>query len=211
MVRKPESGNCRPFGLLFGAGEVEDAEEVGESVVDASEVINTLECGGLSSVAYASSELDDEIANPGILKRLRGGVEVDKGKATNRIRNLVKKAVRGRLTVPVEVDDTERALVVLSGPNEHLTRRGMEHGRTLTEEKTESMEVRGGDYPRPDSDNVSAAILMSGLYDIPRVRELQRLAVEASDKIQKAREERSERFDELLQNEDVDELDDLLT
>src|SRR6056297_1956249 len=47
------------FGILFGAGEVEQGGEVAESVVDSSEIINTLSGGGVSTVGYASEEVEE--------------------------------------------------------------------------------------------------------------------------------------------------------
>jgi len=37
----------RRFGILFGAGEIQQGQEVAESVVDSSEIINTLSGGGV--------------------------------------------------------------------------------------------------------------------------------------------------------------------
>jgi cell division GTPase FtsZ len=202
---------AKRFGLLFGAGEVSESSDVGESVVDASEVKNTLACGGLSTLAYAETELDDDVVNPGLIKRLTGGVDVDKADATRRIQNTVRQSIVGRLTAPADVESTERALVIVSGQQKFLTRSGMEEGRKIAEEKTDSMEVRGGDYPRSNSDKVSCVVLLSGLYNIPRVSELQAKAVEADDKIEQVRQERDGKFDDLLQNEKTEQIDSLLS
>ncbi len=53
----------RRFGILFGAGEVTGDQEVAESVVDSSEIINTLSGGGVSTVGYASEGV--ELTNGG--------------------------------------------------------------------------------------------------------------------------------------------------
>lgn len=60
----------RRFGVLFGAGEVSSREEVAESVVDSSEVINTLESGGVSTVGYDAEEVR-EYGSGGLLSRFR--------------------------------------------------------------------------------------------------------------------------------------------
>jgi Cell division GTPase len=198
------------FGTIFSSGEIKEDEDVAESVIDASEVINTLDCGGISSIGYASDELDDAIVNPGILTRLKGGVEINESESTMRLNSLVEKSITGNLTIPANIDSTERALVILSGPKEFMTRKGMEEGRRLVEEKTNCMEVRGGDYPKKDSNEMVVTVLLSGLHDLPRVRELQRIAVEADGQIKQIREERGDKLDKLLNEENAEELDNLL-
>ena len=71
------------FGVLFSAGEIAPGSDVAESVVDSSEIINTLKGGGISSLGYA----DVEVAEPeqkGLLARLRGdtGSETDSTETT---------------------------------------------------------------------------------------------------------------------------------
>ena len=199
------------FGVLFGAGEVAPGEEVAESVVDSSEIINTLASGGVSTVGYATGEVQPR--QTGLLSRIRGdgsdaGDGMDAANTTNRVTSLVRKATLGRLTLPCEIRGVERALLVMSGPPEHINRKGMERGRKWLEEETGSMEVRGGDYPRPDADHVDAAVLLSGVTDVPRIKELQQVAIEAQDNIEEIREESERQLQELVRD-DQDELDPL--
>ena len=199
------------FGVLFGAGEVAPGEEVAESVVDSSEIINTLASGGVSTVGYATGEVQPR--QTGLLSRIRGdgsdaGDGMDAANTTNRVTSLVRKATLGRLTLPCEIRGVERALLVMSGPPEHINRKGMERGRKWLEEETGSMEVRGGDYPRPDADHVDAAVLLSGITDVPRIKELQQVAIEAQDNIEEIREESERQLQELVRD-DQDELDPL--
>ncbi|MDL5362500.1 tubulin/FtsZ family protein [Halalkalicoccus sp. NIPERK01] len=199
------------FGILFGAGEVAAGDEVAESVVDSSEIINTLSGGGVSTVGYASEVLSrEESTGGGLLSRFTGGnePEVDTAHTTNRITSLVRKAALGRLTLPCEIRGTERALLVMAGPPRHLNRKGIERGRKWIEEQTGSMEVRGGDYPVTGADEVSAVLLLSGINDVPRIRELQQVAVEAQDNIEEIREESTTNLDRLV-NDDGNELDPL--
>ena len=199
------------FGVLFGAGEVAPGEEVAESVVDSSEIINTLASGGVSTVGYATEEVQPR--QTGLLSRIKGGGSdagdgMDAANTTNRVTSLVRKATLGRLTLPCEIRGVERALLVMSGPPEHINRKGMERGRKWLEEETGSMEVRGGDYPQPDADHVDAAVLLSGITDVPRIKELQQVAIEAQDNIEEIREESERQLQELVQD-DQDELDPL--
>lgn len=201
----------RRFGVLFGAGEVGDGQEVAESVVDSSEIINTLSGGGVSTVGYASEEVELNTSG-GLLSRFTGGDGgggdgLDAANTTNRITSLVRKAALGRLTLPCEIEGTERALLVLSGPSKYLNRKGIERGRKWLEEETGSMEVRGGDFPRGEPE-VSAAILLSGVTNVPRIKRLQQVAIEAQDNMDDIQEESDENLEELVED-DEDELEPL--
>jgi len=199
------------FGILFGAGEVEPGQEVGESVVDSSEIINTLSGGGVSTVGYAAEEVESDDSG-GLLSRFKGDDSaddaMDTANTTNRITSLVRKAALGRLTLPCEIEGAQRALLVMSGPPKHLNRKGIERGRKWLEEQTGSMEVRGGDYPVPNSGYVAGVILLSGVHDVPRIKELQQVAIEAQENIEEIRQESKGNLDELVEDED-DELDPL--
>ncbi|WP_338737707.1 tubulin/FtsZ family protein [Haloplanus salilacus] len=203
----------RRFGILFGAGEVRQGQEVAESVVDSSEIINTLSGGGVSTVGYASETVERKQESNGLLSKLTGNDQsiedqLDSANTTNRIMSLVRKAALGRLTLPCEIDGTERALLVMAGPSAYLNRKGIERGRKWLEEQTGSMEVRGGDYPVNDSDFVASAILLSGVTNVPRIKELQQVAIEAQDNISEIREESESNLQNLVED-DEDELESL--
>ncbi|MFC7082351.1 tubulin/FtsZ family protein [Halorussus caseinilyticus] len=193
----------RRFGILFSAGEVQEGQEVAESVVDSSEIINTLSCGGVSTVGYATEEV--ETAGGGLLGRF-SETDLDATETTNRITSLVRKAALGRLTLPCEVRSTDRSLVVMSGPNDHLNRKGIERGRKWLENETASMEVRGGDYPMSGTDRVAAVTLLSGVTDVPRIKDLQSVAVETKDNLEDIEEESEENLESLVRDES-DELE----
>jgi cell division GTPase FtsZ len=199
------------FGVLFGAGEIGQGGEVAESVVDSSEIINTLEGGGVSTIGYASETVETDSSDGGLLSRITGGDDgddLDSHHTTNRITSLVRKAALGRLTLPCEIEGTERALLVLAGPPQHLNRKGIERGRKWIEEQTGSMEVRGGDYPISDSGRVASVVLLSGVTNVPRIKELQQVAIEAQDNIDDIRQESEDNLDDLI-NDDEDELESL--
>ncbi|MFC3477398.1 tubulin/FtsZ family protein [Halobacterium litoreum] len=199
------------FGILFGAGEVEQGGDVAESVVDSSEIINTLAGGGVSTVGYASETVDNDTSGgSGLLSRFTGGDEQmeDSASTTNRITSLVRKAALGRLTLPCEIEGTERALLVTAGPAKYLNRKGIERGRKWLEEQTGSMEVRGGDYPVPNSQQVASVVLLSGVNNVPRIKELQEVAIEAQDNIDDIRDESEENLQDLVED-DEDELEPL--
>jgi cell division GTPase FtsZ len=200
----------RRFGILFGAGEIGEGEEVAESVVDSSEIINTLSGGGVSTIGFAEEEVETA-SSGGLLSRFTGddsAEELDTANTTNRITSLVRKAALGRLTLPCEIDGAERALVVLAGPPNYLNRKGIERGRKWLEEQTGSMEVRGGDYPTKATGRVSSVVLLSGVTNVPRIKELQQVAIEAQDNIDNIQQESDDNLEELV-NDDSDELESL--
>lgn len=190
------------FGVLFSAGEITEGSDVAESVVDSSEIINTLKGGGISSLGYADAEVG-EPKRKGLLSRLSGDTDdgIDSTEATNRITSLVRKATLGRLTLPCEVSGTERALLIVAGPPEYLNRKGIEHGRKWLEEQTGSMEVRGGDYPRRGEGTVAALVLLGGVTNVPRVKELQQVAIEAQQNLGEITDESEDRFSDLMDSD----------
>jgi len=169
---------ARRLGVLFSAGEVKEGQAVGESVVDASEIINTLGSGGISTLGYAATAVDRP--KPRLFARKRPAPDV--GDSTNRILTTVRRAALGRLTLPCELAGVERGLLVAAGPPEYLDRRGIERARRWLEDATGSMEIRGGDYPL-DSGYVAAVVLLSGVAEVPRIEELKATAVEAQERV----------------------------
>ena len=184
------------FGLLFAAGEVQRGDHVAESVVDSSEIINTLSRGGVSTIGYASETVE---TNDGLLSSLTGGGETfDEGAATNRLTSLVRKATLGRLTLPCDVASADRGLVVATGPPDSLSRKGVERGRQWLEDETGSMEIRGGDYPLADRDEVGTIVLLSGVTDVPRIDQLQQVAIEAQETTADVQASADEEFASLM-------------
>ncbi|MFB6227478.1 MAG: tubulin/FtsZ family protein [Halobacteriales archaeon] len=184
----------RRFGLLFSSGELTERSAVGQGVVDASEIINTLGGTGISTVGYADSPVDGEAAT------------APSSKPTSRITSLVRQATLGRLTMPCELAGVERALVVISGPSDHLDRKGIERARRWIEDQTGSMEVRGGDNPIKGADRVSAVVLLSGVRDAPRMESIKERAVDAKDRIKRRETESKEGLEELLEDDKLDSL-----
>lgn len=190
----------RRLGILFGAGERIIPSEVGEKVVDASEIQNTLNTGGVSAIGYAREEISTPAGGFGFLfgRRRKRGTPMDTVDATTRVVSLVRRAVMGRLTVPCDPTTAEKALVLVAGPPSYLDRKGTEKARLWVEELIEGTEVRAGDYPVPTSKHVASVVVFSGVRDVPRIKELQRIAVEAQEKIKKFVSSKDTRISEIL-------------
>ncbi len=204
--RKMNEEVARRFGIILGAGEQSGAHGVGEKVVDASEIINTLSTGGVSSVGYAREEIGP---SGGVGKvPLLGGIMGGKKKGTletldntTRIVSLVRRAVMGRLTIPCDVTTAEKALVLVAGPPDYLDRKGVEKARIWIEELIEGTEVRGGDYPVPGSNFVADVVVLSGVSEVPRIKELQKQALEAQDRIKEFATKKDKKVTDLLSSE----------
>ena len=176
------------FGMLFSAGEIEALSGgIAESVVDSSEIINTLDGGGIATIGYASEAIETKNSGGrGLLGRLLGSTDADAdlesaGDATNRIMSLVRRATLGKLTLPCERDSAARALLIVSGPPEHLSRKGIDNAREWLESETDCREVRAGDYPLPSENRVAALVMLSGVTDVPRIKAIQQVAIESED------------------------------
>ncbi|MCQ4334504.1 tubulin/FtsZ family protein [Natronomonas sp. F2-12] len=193
------------FGNLFSAGEIDAmGGDVAESVVDSSEIINTLGDGGITSIGYATEAIETD--EGGLLDRFLGSDDDDlasSGDATNRITSLVRRATLGKLTLPCEPDSAARALLIVSGPPEHLSRKGIDSARDWLETETDCREVRAGDYPLPDEGRVAALVVLSGVTEVPRIEEMQQLAVE-SDTGPEDDEQDEKDFESLLEYGDDD-------
>jgi cell division GTPase FtsZ len=185
------------FGTLFSAGEIDGlGDDVAESVVDASEIIQTLGGRGITSIGYASEVVEPpESGGDGLLDRFLGSDDepefASEGDATNRITSLARRATLGTLTLPCDPDSTSRALLIVSGPPAELSRKGVDAARGWLEQETSCRTVRAGDYPLPDEDRVAVLVVLSGVTDVPRIGTIQEQAVDSEAEAE-AREETAE-------------------
>ena len=183
--------------ILARAGEVKTRKHVAEKVVDSSEIINTLKAGGIATIGYASEKVEVKRGFFGFLSKLFRRRESSLGKAT-RIVSVVKRATKGRLLLPCDYRSANKALIVIAGPPAQLDRRGIEKARMWLEQSIAGSEVRGGDYPLPQSSYVGAVVLLSGITDAPRVRSLLERAKEVQQKISTEGKREKKDFEALL-------------
>ncbi|MFB6359820.1 MAG: tubulin/FtsZ family protein [Halobacteriales archaeon] len=189
---------------LLAAGE-HDESAVAENAMDSSDVIRTLDTGGISTIGYASTQVDR--SEDGLISRFKEDHEVEDG-ATNaaKIKGLVRRAVNSRLTLPAEVSSADRVLFVVSGPPWAFSRKGLESARYWLEEETGTVEVLAGDDPRQNSSTLSVVVLLSNVTETPRIKEIQQKAVDSQEKIEEQEAVREEEISELITDED-NELD----
>lgn len=166
---------------LFARGEIDPAA-IGANTLDSSDIVRTLSPGGVASIGYAATELDTGGGLLSWLLSLFSGSDDDADSSqrtdAGKIQSLVQQSLNSQLTLPCEVSSAERALVVLSGPPEELSRRGFESARQWLEEETETVEVLAGDDPRSGSSTVAAVVLLSNVTEVSQIDAMQRRAVE---------------------------------
>lgn len=208
------------LGMLFSAGEVSDPDTIGETVVDASEIQNTLgtraiDTGGVTTIGFSKVPIpDEELQNSGgLLSRLRGGsnksssLDEESVQNTNRILQSVKDAVNGKLTLPADVSTTQRGLVVVAGPPEKLNRKGLEKAKQWVEEETNTMEVRSGDFPLPNEDQIYGIVVLSGVSKSDRIKEIQDIGARAKAEKQEFNNQIEDDLDDLLGTTEENEED----
>ena len=197
---------AKRLGTLFSAGNV--GEQVAENAMDASDVRRTLATGGVSTIAYAETELSPStVESKGLLSRFkRNGDASSDVDAAQKVSGLVRQAIQSRLTCPAEIASVERSLVVVAGPTEEFSRKGLERARQWVEEETESMDVLAGDSPQPSVDRLSAVVVLSNPTQVQRVDELQGQAVDAKGNMQAQEAARDDAIQDLI-TDDAGELD----
>jgi len=173
---------ARRVGLLLASGEA--VEGVGESVVDTSEVINTLRAGGVAALGYASAE-----AAP------------DAEDNINTVTSVTRRALLTGSSLP-DASDADSALLVIAGRPEAIPRKGVEAARRWVEEETGSLQVRGGDFPL-DSDRLAALILLGG---VERSSRIESFMERARASVSEAQEEVREDPTDMWTNDDLDDL-----
>ncbi|MFB6129697.1 MAG: tubulin/FtsZ family protein [Salinigranum sp.] len=164
-------GIARRVGLLLAAGEA--IEGVGESVVDSSEVINTLRSGGIAALGYASAEAAPE-AEENI----------------NTVTSVTRRALLTGMSLP-NTTDADSALLVIAGRPDVIPRKGVESARRWVEETTGSLQVRGGDFPL-QSDRLASLILLGGVERSSRIEAFMERARQASVETEEVNEDPAE-------------------
>ncbi|UHH26679.1 tubulin/FtsZ family protein [Halobacterium noricense] len=165
------------LGAIFSAGEAASADSVGQRVVDASEIIATLNEGGLATIGYAQQTLDSQADSASLLGRVRGLVgardeTVDEVAAIKAVETTLRRATRGRLTLNYPLNAATSGLLVVSGPPAWLHQSAISDGQTWLSEEIGSVQLRTGDNPIPNGDSLAILVLFAGIRDAPRIDEL---------------------------------------
>jgi len=167
---------ARRIGLLLRAGEFsEDGIEVGEVVLDAGEVLKTLEEGGYASIGYAVERLPRDWRSMLLPWRQSGYFIESSQQRAARIVSLAKKAVYEEVSVPCDLTSAEKALVLIAGPTEELSIKGFQSVRRWIDRSIAGLEMRSGDYPVKNTRYVGIIVMLAGLSNIPRLEEMREI------------------------------------
>ncbi len=159
------------FDVLFRAGEIVSPEQIPELVVDASEIANTINGMEVCTIGYASERLPKKNPLKSTLSLLGKKAEGEEDRAS-RVLQLVTTAVKSQLLLPCDFRYVRKALVVVAGPPEELSRVGLENSKEWLETTIKGKEVRGGDYPVPGSEYIAACVLISGITGSKKINDL---------------------------------------
>jgi len=162
----------RSLQVLFAAGEEASPEHVGGKVIDASDIINSIQ--GFASFGYSGwvKSWSEVLKDTG--KRALGGKKgtFEQLDPANRILSLIQGAAAGRLSCDCDIKSSSKALVVVAGNPNEMNKEGMDRAKQWLEEATGGAEIRGGDYPSPYARELISSVLFSGLKEIPVLKAL---------------------------------------
>ncbi|MWV41908.1 tubulin/FtsZ family protein [Natrialba sp. INN-245] len=161
---------------FFGAtADVRDetATPEAETVIDANDVGRILGDGtDLVTLGYGEQRVEAESGSRFGLGLFSTEPSVDTAAAVSAIETTVGKALRGKLTLECERENADRGMLIVGGPPEWLNRRAITDARKTIESTTGSVEVLGGDAPRPGTDLVFVVVVLAGVEPVDRVAEM---------------------------------------
>jgi len=167
---------ARRVGLLLRAGEFnEQGIEVAEVVLDAGEVLKTLEGRGYAAIGYAVEPLPRDWKSMLLPWRHSGYFIESSQQRAARIVSLAKKAVYEEVSVPCDLTSADRALVLIAGPSRELSMKGFQSVRKWIDRSIAGLEMRSGDYPVKNTRYVGIIIMLTGLANVPRVDEMKEI------------------------------------
>lgn len=162
------------LSAVFGATEPASSGEIGTSVVDGQALMKTFEDGTFSIIGYEEKEVERE--ELGFFSRLLGR-EGDMINIDENIEAVIKEASVGRMSASGNIENTNSVLAIAAGPNEHLSQSGLNNAYTWIEERTKSKNIRTGDYPIVEEEDVevdyiAGIVVFSGIPSAEKIVEL---------------------------------------
>jgi cell division GTPase FtsZ len=164
----------RRIGLLLRAGEFSDSggTEIGEVVLDAGEILNTIRGMGFIAIGYSSASLrDDRFSIHRIVRHSDYLVETGYKKAS-RLVDIAKEAIYENISIPCDMTSARKALILVAGPSHEISMKGYMTVRKWIDRSIAGMEVRSGDYPVKTTKYIAIIIILAGLTNIPRITEI---------------------------------------
>jgi len=160
---------------LLTIGQGGGTSEVGQQVVDASDVMGTIGGGGVATIGYASTPLskwrEGGSSVLGSLKRRLAGEQTDPHRQEQAIARTLEWATRGTLTFDCPANSARRGLVAFSGPPEWLRADAIARGRDWLANRIGTAELRSGDDPVAGGSSVGVLVVLAGITGTERLRE----------------------------------------
>jgi len=168
---------ARRMTLLLRAGEcsLRERGDMPEVVLDAGEILNTIQGMGLVTVGYAREELPqarplDHVLRSGLHTR---PVQEHHVKAS-RIVELAKRAVYQEISADTDLARVQKALVLIAGPSREMSMKGFMTVRRWLDRSIEGLELRAGDYPVKKTRYLGILVIFAGMDTLPCIEELRR-------------------------------------
>jgi cell division GTPase FtsZ len=172
--RHLNAGITRRVGLLLRAGEFSEKGDIetGEVVLDAGEILNTIQGMGFIAIGYAAADLSvKKSLLPRILHSRDHHAESGHAKAS-RLVDLAKDAMYENISIPCDMTSAEKALILVAGPSHEISMKGFMNVRRWIDRSISGMELRSGDYPVKTTHHLAVILILAGLKNIPRLREI---------------------------------------
>jgi len=162
--------------LLIQAGEVHDTAP--QMVLDTREILNTITGMDLITIGLAEETLSERSRIH--LFRQKEESIVNRQERAARIVKLAERAVYREISAYSDLSTARKALILLIGPEEELSMKGFMAVRKWIDDSINGWELRSGDSPctARQGTHVAVLIILSGLENLPRIQELDRLLPE---------------------------------
>ena len=178
-------GIVRRISLILRAGEfkADGGIELAEVVMDSGEVLNTMKGMGFITIGYAVEHLPQHPF--GFLSRWRpvSFFAEEHQKKASRIVELAKQAIYNEISTPCDITSAAKALVLVAGPSHELSLKGFMTVRNWIDRSIAGLETRSGDYPVTNTKYVAIIVMLSGLENIPRLKELTEIRAQYSSSL----------------------------
>ncbi|MFC1904928.1 hypothetical protein ACFLXT_04115 [Chloroflexota bacterium] len=149
------------FYDLFCAGEEKKQKYVGSKVIDAGDIIQSLQ--GISTIGRG--QIDLSMFYPLKKNHYRGSA-----KQSIDVAGALGQAVNN-LTLNVNMEDVRRTLMLICAPKDIITLTALQEISSLFQKKSPESVVRIGDYPRRGRD-ISVTLILSQLTQVARLENI---------------------------------------
>jgi cell division GTPase FtsZ len=166
------------LGAFFSLDTLGDKMAFNDDPIETDELHDLLQADGTLSLGYRT-DAPREPEEQGFFKSLFGS-EPEIGDADEHAELLTTATLSDSLSIPVLVDRTKKAVVVLVGPDGYVSESVLKRASEWVQGETLGAEVIGRIFvPEDDVDELAALVVLSGSDESKRLRELTQNALDA--------------------------------